>query len=95
MNENDKDWRNPAFERIYKALAVADTLNDGAGDRDDICDWLNRNGFCNLTACPKCRVDDFTHVEGCPIGRSVQSKAKFELILRDTVLKRKAGHWRT
>lgn len=26
---------------------------------------LSRSGFANLTVCPRCRVDDFIHVEGC------------------------------
>ncbi len=72
LNENFKDWDNPAVERIYKALAVADRLEDG----NQICDWLNRNGFANLTCCPKCHTDDFTHVEGCAIDRSIASKIR-------------------
>ena len=28
---------------------------------------LNRNGCANWTVCPECRVDDFSHVEGCPL----------------------------
>lgn len=26
---------------------------------------LNRYGASNLTVCPRCHVDDFTHGEGC------------------------------
>jgi hypothetical protein len=29
---------------------------------------LNRNGAANLTVCPRCRVDDFVHVEGCQLA---------------------------
>ena len=28
---------------------------------------LNRNGLCNLTVCPECGCDDFSHAEGCSI----------------------------
>jgi hypothetical protein len=57
MSEEDKDC-------IYAALYLADALE--ADNR--MMDWLNHNGFCNLTVCPMCRVDDFTHVEGCKMG---------------------------
>ena len=29
---------------------------------------LNRSGAASLTVCPECRVDDFTHVEGCSLS---------------------------
>jgi hypothetical protein len=65
LSENEKDWDNPIFVSIYAALATAGTLNDQEGQ---VCSWLNNNGFCNLTCCPMCHVDDFTHVEGCKLG---------------------------
>lgn len=67
MNENDKDWGNPAFVRIYKALAFADRREKG----NAVVNWLNYNGFCNLTVCPECHVDDFTHVETCRTGQLI------------------------
>lgn len=64
MNEKDKDWTNPAFANIYVALAMADIQEAD----DSIPNWLNANGFCNLTCCPECHVDDFVHVERCSIA---------------------------
>ena len=69
MNENDKDWGNPVVARIYGALAQAD-LHGGGGR---VNRWLNENGFANLTCCPECHVDDFTHVEGCMLGEAVDA----------------------
>jgi len=74
MSENDKDWGNPAFRDVYAALYLADALE--ADNR--MMDWLNHNGFCNLTVCPMCRVDDFTHVEGCKMGERLDRWAKTE-----------------
>ena len=62
-SENQKDWGNPIVEKIYVSLAQADLQEDGR-----VADWLNANGFCNLTCCPRCHVDDFIHVEGCQMG---------------------------
>lgn len=67
MNESDKDWKNPIFLHIYGALAIADKQRKN----DDIVNWLNANGFCNLTCCPECHTDDFTHVEGCSISNGL------------------------
>lgn len=68
MNENEKDWENPTFGKIYFVLALA----DGLAERDEIADWLNQNGFCNLTVCQTCRVDDFVHIEGCSVGKNIE-----------------------
>ena len=32
---------------------------------DELTGVLNRNGCANWTVCPECRVDDFSHIEGC------------------------------
>lgn len=72
MSENDKDWGNPIVLKIYLALAMADL----AEPDDNIVNWLNRNGFCNLTVCPLCHVDDFVHVEGCQAGLAVDAFEK-------------------
>lgn len=45
----------------YKILALANELVE-------IYDVLNRNGAANFTVCPHCHVDDFVHVEGCPLA---------------------------
>ena len=67
QSENDKDWDNPAFRHAYIGLAVADKNRPN----DSIVDWLNRNGFCNLTVCPECHVDDFVHSKNCTLGISI------------------------
>lgn len=67
MNESDKDWDNPAFRKLYEILALA----DAESSNDALLKWLNRNGFCNLTVCPECHVDDFVHVEGCGIAKQL------------------------
>jgi len=36
---------------------------------------LNRNGGANMTVCPECHVDDFTHVEGCTLAAEVRQGA--------------------
>jgi len=37
---------------------------------------LNENGHASWTGCPHCRVDDFTHVEGCPVAAKIEGKLK-------------------
>lgn len=49
-------------ETDYLVLQAADIYTDGA-----VAGVLNRNGCANWTVCPMCRVDDFTHVEGCAL----------------------------
>jgi hypothetical protein len=68
MSENDKDYGSPTFKRIYGLLAAMAILQE---PDNFICDWLNQNGFANLTCCPECHFDDFTHVVGCSIGEAV------------------------
>lgn len=72
MTENEKDWGNPVVLKIYGSLAQCD-LQEPSGR---VCDWLNANGFCNLTCCPECHVDDFTHVQGCLVGYALDEIAK-------------------
>lgn len=64
MTENEKDYESPIFEEIYIALARLDLSRDD----NDVMNWLNENGFPNMTCCPECHVDDFVHSEGCSIG---------------------------
>ena len=73
MTENEKDWGNPIFLKIYASLAQCDLQEPTSGR---VCDWLNQNGFCNLTCCPECHVDDFTHFEGCLTGYALDETAK-------------------
>ena len=72
LSENEKDWDNPVFKTVYLALALADWKEPG----DELLNWLNNNGFCNLTVCPECHVDDFVHVEGCKTGDELEAMAK-------------------
>lgn len=37
--------------------------------KPELCGWLSSNGYTNLTVCPRCKVDDFVHVEGCKLIR--------------------------
>ncbi|OLE52661.1 MAG: hypothetical protein AUG51_16960 [Acidobacteria bacterium 13_1_20CM_3_53_8] len=46
--------------RLYKLLEKLDDTTLGG-----LAPLLNELGFCSLTVCPNCRVDDFVHVEGC------------------------------
>lgn len=50
---------NPINEEIYLVLEEMDIETMG-----DVRDYLNSINP-NLTVCPKCHVDDFTHVESC------------------------------
>ncbi len=68
MRESEKDYDNPAFNRVYMALAVREIVEENL----EFVNWLNHNGFANLTCCPYCHVDDFAHVQGCKIGRAIE-----------------------
>jgi hypothetical protein len=67
QSENDKDYDSPAFEKVYVALAMAHAHESG----DDVLDWLNRNGFPNLTCCPECTSDGFIHLVGCTVAATL------------------------
>ena len=54
---------NYAAEEDYLFMqAIDDSLDDR-----QLAGVLSRNGAANLTVCPRCRVDDFVHVEGCAL----------------------------
>ena len=53
----------------YIAIALSDIMSDGM-----LVEVLNRNGCCNWTVCPECRVDDFTHVGGCSISKEISQE---------------------
>ena len=88
QSENAKDWGSITFGQIYFALASAGMMT---GSQDEVCSWLNNNGFCNLTCCPNCHVDDFVHVEGCILGDALEkiqaNVRQNSQSLMDTVLK--------
>ena len=69
LEEGEKDYDSPTFDRIYGALASAGASSD---TQDQVTEWLNENGFCNLTVCPECHVDDFTHTQSCKTGGILQ-----------------------
>jgi len=41
---------------------------DASCRKPRLVDALNNGGFANWRVCPACRIDDFTHVEGCPLA---------------------------
>jgi hypothetical protein len=49
----------------YKHLYEADL------DSGRLADVLNRNGKCNWTVCPACKLDDFHHSSNCDIRKEV------------------------
>lgn len=49
----------------YKVLENADLWQDGAVAR-----VLSANGCANFTVCPRCKIDDYTHAEGCELSSS-------------------------
>lgn len=51
--------------------------NSEQGTLASLVDSLNNNGYCNLTVCPVCRVDDFTHVEDCLLAKDLQRYSSF------------------
>ena len=61
------------FTRRWRLVGI---LHDR---QDRVTAWLNRNGFCNLTVCPECRVDDFVHVEDCVIGLALEKMGNYIL----------------
>ena len=50
-------------ENDYRTLQDLDRMSAGA-----LLGVLNRNGAAHLTICPRCHVDDFVHVENCPLA---------------------------
>lgn len=44
----------------------------------DVYPFVNK--MCpNMTVCPECRVDDFTHVESCSIGKMLEPNIKIKI----------------
>ena len=39
-----------------------------------IASTLNESGEAHKTVCPSCHVDDFSHMEGCPIISKIEAK---------------------
>jgi hypothetical protein len=53
--------------RDYMLLSIANE------EYNYLCRILNRNGAANMTVCPECGCDDFTHVESCSLGKTLNS----------------------
>lgn len=49
-------------EADYLELQRMDIATEGS-----LGDILNRNGHASWTGCPRCSIDDFTHVAGCQL----------------------------
>lgn len=52
----------PLTEQQYIWLQIWDIESNG-----QLATLLNSGGRASWTVCPHCRVDDFTHVEGCDL----------------------------
>ena len=48
--------------------------------QDKLTQILNNNGAANLTVCPVCKIDDFIHVEDCPLQPSINDVRKWNKI---------------
>lgn len=57
-------------DRDYAILEFLDVMLSGELRR-----ILNRYGAARLTGCPKCLVDDFIHIEGCPLSTGAVPEA--------------------
>ncbi len=60
------DWpdERPINEEIFLILEELDIES-----MYEVSNYLNSNGLSKLTICPKCHIDDFTHVKGCELDR--------------------------
>lgn len=63
----DHQLGNPEYDGLlspedFQVLQDADVISNG-----EVMRVLNENGAARFTVCPKCRIDDFTHVEGCEL----------------------------
>ena len=63
---------NELKQMSYDAMFVEDFMRDG-----EIAEILNGAGLANGTVCPECRVDDFTHGEGCSKQRLLEDRALY------------------
>lgn len=61
--------RNPALELIYCAMEALDTGTGGNAMKV----W-KENGMAHLTVCPVCDVDDFMHIEDCPLYLEIEAR---------------------
>lgn len=63
-----KDVKLSKTERLYLALQEVELNHEAFANILHI--YLNEAGHADLTVCPKCKIDDFTHVEGCEFIRN-------------------------
>lgn len=58
-----------AHKKAYRILARLDRLNkETYAITQELC--------CNMTCCPECHIDDFTHCEGCSISKELDAWEK-------------------
>ena len=57
---NDPDFLKTLPTLSYDELYFMDIIS-----HYKVSQYLNQNGYCSLTVCPECHIDDFIHVEGC------------------------------
>lgn len=75
-SSNERFCPQTVSEADYLELQRMDIATEGS-----LGDILNRNGHASWTGCPRCHVDDFTHVDGCsllPTGASDVATVKHE-----------------
>ena len=56
----------------YRTLQKLDCIS-----HDKLTQILNNNGVANLTVCPVCKIDDFIHVEDCPLQPTRENVRKW------------------
>jgi len=64
-----KDKKQTSTNKMSIAEQLYLMLQDLQEKHPELCGWLSDNGYTNLTVCPRCKVDDFVHVEGCKLIR--------------------------
>jgi len=64
-----KDKKEVSNNEMNVAEQLYLILQDLQEKQPELCGWLSDNGYTNLTVCPRCKVDDFVHVEGCKLIR--------------------------
>jgi hypothetical protein len=75
----------PFHALVRHGLSVEDyTLLEwlNAESADKLYGFLNRIGCCGWTVCPICRIDDFTHFEGCSLSKNLRKSSVKKRVAR-------------
>ena len=76
---SEKDYQDLSFLNFVASDMWEEEIIKSERELDDglnlLGTILNNNGAPNLTVCPECHVDDFTHVEGCKLGEKCRKQA--------------------